>query len=718
MHQVIKRMFGKRRPHPNPGDEPMDDRPTIKLPGARRTARAGRHRVRALTACVAFALVACVPAAAQAADGWSPAASLGHARGGHVATLLANGNVLVTGGYDRASGQGAELYDSRSDTWSEAASPNVGDGPSVTLLASGKVLAAGGYDGDDSGGPGVARLAALYDPASGAWSPAASMISYRYGHTATLLASGKVLVVGGGSGDDLKTAELYDPVRNTWSPAGSLSTVRSYHTATLLANGKVLVAGGADYDASGQSFETASAELYDPLSNTWSPGASMTAPRSQATATLLADGEVLLAGGYVSPSATASAEVYDPVRDAWTPVASMSTPRREHTATLLASGKVLVTGGGDYLIGSTASAELYDPAHRTWSPAPSMSIRRRDHTATLLPSGKVLVAAGNIALGVDGFTASAQLYGPVVAAPQTTITAGPSGVTADPTPSFAFKSSRAGSTFACSVSGVASFTPCSSGATFGPLVDGSYTFRVRATASGSTDQTPATRTFTVRAAPRAVGDAYTTDLGASLVVSAPGVLRNDSDPNGDLLRAVLVSGPAHGTLTLNADGSLRYMPREDYIGADSFVYKASDGSQRSAAATVRLRVRAACGGVAATEVGTSGADTLTGTSGADVIVGLGGNDRIRGLAGNDRVCGGSGADSIAAGSGDDVLIGGSGKDVLRGDVGNDRLYGGAGADMLFGDGGNDRLDGGANAPDSCQGGSGSDTVADSCERIS
>jgi hypothetical protein len=215
-----------------------------------------------------------------------------------------------------------------------------------------------------------------------------------------------------------------------------------------------------------------------------------------------------------------------------------------------------------------------------------------------------------------------------------------------------------------------------------------------------------------------VGDAYTTDLGASLVLSAPGVLRNDSDPDGDVLRAVLVAGPAHGTLTLNPNGSLRYTPAEDYIGRDAFKYKASAGSRRSAAATVRLEVRAACNGRAATNVGTSAANTLTGTAGADVIVGLGGNDTIRGVGGNDRVCGGSGADSISGGVGNDVLIGGSGNDVLRGDLGNDRLFGGAGADMLFGDAGSDRLDGGANAPDRCQGGPGSDTVTASCERVS
>jgi hypothetical protein len=221
---------------------------------------------------------------------------------------------------------------------------------------------------------------------------------------------------------------------------------------------------------------------------------------------------------------------------------------------------------------------------------------------------------------------------------------------------------------------------------------------------------------TSNVAPWAVGNSYAMNLGASLVVSAPGVLRNDSDPNGDVMHAVLVSSPAHGTLTLNANGSLRYTPFEDFIGVDSFKYKTSDGSLQSAAETVRIMVRAVCGGMAATKVGTGDADTITGTSGADVIVGLGGNDTISAWAGDDRVCGGSGADAISAGDGADVLIGGTGNDVLRGELANDRLFGGAGADLLFGADGNDHLDGGANSPDRCDGGPGSDTATGTCEQ--
>jgi N-acetylneuraminic acid mutarotase len=703
--------------------------------GPRGVAARFRGRGSAVAACaVTFAAVACLPSAAQAAVGWSPAASMSTARAGHMATVLTNGKVLVTGGSD-ASGivASAELYDPVSETWSPTASMHEARADhTATLLTSGKVLVTGGDINNNGSSEPLTASAELYDPASATWSSAGSLGEIRSRHTATLLANGKVLVTGGTGSYDLEfghgfpsSAELYDPVSNTWSPAADMSRARWGLTATLLPGGKVLVAGGID-DRGG---DPADAELYDPASDTWLPAASMTAPRSYHVATSLAGGKVLVTGGANDSGVVASAELYDPVSGTWSPAGTMGTARYRHAATLLSSGKVLVSGGdrlrenGTSLSELTASAELYDPGTQAWSSAASMSTARADHTASLLPNGKVLVAGGVTASdGAPGeVSASAELFGgTAVAAPQTTITRGPSGVTADLTPSFAFASSAPGSTFGCSLDhGVARFSSCRSGVTFGPLVDGSYTFRVRATdASGHTDATPATRTFTVRAAPRAVGDAYTTDLGATLVVAAPGVLRNDSDPNGDALHALLVSRPAHGTLTLSVNGSLRYKPAEDYVGTDAFTYKASDGSQRSAPATVRLTVRAACDGVPATKVGTGAANTLTGTAGADVIVGLGGNDTIRGLAGNDRVCGGSGADLITGGSGNDVVIGGSGNDVLRGEAGHDRLFGGAGADILFGGDGDDRLDGGSNSPDSCQGGPGSDTVADSCERVS
>ena len=79
--------------------------------------------------------------------------------------------------------------------------------------------------------------------------------------------------------------------------------------------------------------------------------------------------------------------------------------------------------------------------------------------------------------------------------------------------------------------------------------------------------------------PKANDDSYSTVAGATLTVDAPGVLANDSDTDADPLLAKLVSGPSHGTLTLYVDGSFDYTPNAGYAGADSFTYKAFDGTQ-------------------------------------------------------------------------------------------------------------------------------------------
>jgi VCBS repeat-containing protein len=112
---------------------------------------------------------------------------------------------------------------------------------------------------------------------------------------------------------------------------------------------------------------------------------------------------------------------------------------------------------------------------------------------------------------------------------------------------------------------------------------------------GEQESSPATVTITVGAVndiPTAATDAYGTGEDTTLTVDAPGVLANDSDPDGDTLSAVAGSGPSHGTLTLNADGSFTYTPAADFNGNDSFTYRASDGSLISDSVTVTLTVTA------------------------------------------------------------------------------------------------------------------------------
>ena len=246
-------------------------------------------------------------------------------------------------------------------------------------------------------GTGIFANGFFYDGST--WSAAGGLATARYMNAATLLPSGKVLVAGGmndsSSGGHVASAEVYDPATNTWSAAGSLATARCSYTATLLPNGKVLVAGGHNGSA------LASAEFYDPGTNTWSAAASLSTARYWHTATLLASGKVLVAGGDNGPSSLASAELYDPVANTWSAAGSLTTARYSHRATLLPSGKVLVTGG------SGTSSEIYDPVANTWSAAGNLAYARSFHTATLLPSGKVLVAGG------QGAGASAELYDPV-----------------------------------------------------------------------------------------------------------------------------------------------------------------------------------------------------------------------------------------------------------------------------------------------------------------
>jgi N-acetylneuraminic acid mutarotase len=264
-------------------------------------------------------------------------------------------------------------------------------GHTATLLANDKVLVAGGS---------TTGSAELYDPETGQWSATGSLSTSRVYHIAVRLANGKVLVAGG-YGDSyltyLTTSEIYDPDTGGWSAAGNLSVARvEGATATLLADGRVLVTGGSPGGSS--------AELYDPATGAWSSAGTMNSARYYHTATLLANGKVLVAAGGNESNLPTSAELYDPATGSWTATSDLITARYiagenvgSHTATLLPNGKVLVAGGldiEDNAFNPLATAELYDPATGQWSATGSLTTSRVGQAATLLPNGKVLVAAG------------------------------------------------------------------------------------------------------------------------------------------------------------------------------------------------------------------------------------------------------------------------------------------------------------------------------------
>ncbi len=343
--------------------------------------------------------VATVGTAAGSFDGTGSALAV---RSWATATRLADGRVLVAGGADFSGSAlaAAELYLPGSGTFEftdDLITARVSH--TATLLSNGKVLIAGGIGNGD---PNTLAGAELYDPSTETFTPAGDMTVARSDHTATLLADGRVLIVGGGGGNEATgSAELYDPVTGIFAPTGvALWDVdHAYgHTATRLPNGKVLIAGGV----TSSDFALGTAELYDPAAGTFTPTGGLTEFRYYHTATLLNDGRLLIVGGSSRGFVQASAEVYDPATGAFTPAGSMAQKRWLSTANLLASGRVLVAGGSvpgscgisDECGPPTNTAELYDPVAGTFAPAASMAQSRAGHTATLLTDGAVLVVGG------------------------------------------------------------------------------------------------------------------------------------------------------------------------------------------------------------------------------------------------------------------------------------------------------------------------------------
>ncbi|MDT7041192.1 kelch repeat-containing protein [Candidatus Nitronereus thalassa] len=255
----------------------------------------------------------------------------------------------------------------------------------------------------------------------GTWSQSLNLSSPRASHTATLLPDGRVLIAGGqpapGQSGFLSSAELYDPVTNSWTPTGSMHVSRNFHTATLLPNGKVMITGGQTINAEADLEVLTSTELYDVATGQWTeltgPNQSMSVARFAHTATLLPNGQVLVAGGHNTDTTT---EVFDPRTNTWTTRGNLLTPRVFATATLLTNGNVLLAGGRNTLPSPDRevfrSAELFDytvdPAvENPWSLTGDMQVPHSARQAVRLADGRVLVAGSQI---TDG--APSEIYDP------------------------------------------------------------------------------------------------------------------------------------------------------------------------------------------------------------------------------------------------------------------------------------------------------------------
>jgi large repetitive protein len=351
---------------------------------------------------------------AQSQGTFTPTGSMTTSRESHTATLLWNGKVLIAGGVylgplgPPAGGilKDAEIYDPGAGIFSgTGAMTTPRSGHTATLLADGKVRITGGAGGDTT-----LTSAELYDPATGAFSRTGDMTQPRAFHTAALMPDGRVLIAGNAIPESVLTAEFYDPLTQSFSPAGSLSF--SAYQLTVFADGRVLIQGSADD-------YTTSAALYDPRTSTFTTTgpAGMIPFNPPRNTSLLASGQVLdidLDDGCGDPDD--SVGIYDPASGTFAEE-RMVVERRNASATMLSDATVLIAGGGTvntppllWAVWATNGAEIYDPVANTFTATGSLNGNREGHSATLLQDGSVLVAGG---WGFDlGSIAEAEIYHP------------------------------------------------------------------------------------------------------------------------------------------------------------------------------------------------------------------------------------------------------------------------------------------------------------------
>ncbi|MFD9193228.1 Kelch repeat-containing protein [Streptomyces phaeochromogenes] len=281
----------------------------------------------------------------------------------------------------------------------------------AVLLKDGKgVVLLGGADGSGAATNKVAR----YDIAEKKWTAGATSLAFpRRLHTVTRLDDGTFLVVGGTSGSGphaagLTAVEKYDPADGSLKTVASLHEARRGHSAVLLESKKVLVAGGLASRTTDSDRALATAEIYDPATDKWTPTKHpMTDARGGHGAVLFKGGKVLVTGGTAPVSKDGSTslaycELYDPTGDSWSPVASLAQPRSRHRTVLASDTTALVIGGetpgtagdGTYDPYHALTVERFDLAAGTWTARPSTAGGRALHAVVPLGSGKFLVAGG------------------------------------------------------------------------------------------------------------------------------------------------------------------------------------------------------------------------------------------------------------------------------------------------------------------------------------
>jgi len=292
--------------------------------------------------------------------------------------------------------------------------PAPGAAPSMTLpraahtatpVPDGRILVVGGCVHHGCDGPADSGRSEFYDSGTGGFTVGPSLHQPRAGHTATLLADGRILITGGYPGEGsapLASAEVYDPRAGRFDLVAPMAARRGAHTATRLRDGRVLVVGGADWPGF-----LASAEVFDPATARFTTVAPLPGPRGTHAATLLGDGRVLVAGGQSSRTGLlADVVAYDPGTGRWAGAGRLAQAKYKLALAPLPDGGALVVGGqtSDARSARLATTERFDPRTRTFRPGPTMAEPRFkiSDAVVALPDGRVVIAGGTGVEVYDG----------------------------------------------------------------------------------------------------------------------------------------------------------------------------------------------------------------------------------------------------------------------------------------------------------------------------
>lgn len=544
-----------------------------------------------------------------ATDSWTPVSKNdpGANRSYHAAVWTGTEMIIWGGGVGVQHYDFGSVYDVVTNEWwltSEENAPFGYDSPSAVWTGL-EMLVWGGNGSNDVNSGG------RYNPATDTW----TMMNFsnapdgRVYHTAVW--NGTEMIIWGGSiwtDQESHTGSRYNPTTDTWTATTNTNAPegRRWHTA-VWAGDEMIVWGGR-----GENGELNSGGRYDPATNTWTPITTTNAPSVREFHSAVWSGnEMVIWGGGRQTTVVElynDGARYDPTTDTWTPATMTNAPGGRMYQTTVWTGEEMIVWGGctnTNCFFNDTSGGRYNPAADTWEAtnlfhAPEQRLR---HTAVW--TGFSMIVWGGLA-DQNGIAHTGGVYYPTApantapaaadddynATENQTLTMPAPGVLdndsdpdGDPLTAMLVSPAANGSLF-LNHDGSFVYIP-------DPGFAGTDTFTYQA-GDGQAVSNIATVTINVAEAPNnapvAVDDDYAIQQDETLTIAAPGVLDNDSDPDGDPLTAALDTLPAHGIVTANPDGSFSYTPDTGYTGEDTFTYLADDGQDGTDTAVVTITV--------------------------------------------------------------------------------------------------------------------------------